>query len=137
MMKVRDIMTKNVITANENESIREVVLRLREKKITGVPVINENDEVVGVFSETDILSKLPDILNEADKIPLVDVKELTDPPIKTSMSSPAITVSPDTDIKEVAKIFLYKYIHRVPVVENGKLVGIVSLGDLLKAFSES
>lgn len=44
-MKVRDIMTKNVITANENESIREVVLRLREKKITGVPVINENDEV--------------------------------------------------------------------------------------------
>lgn len=136
-MKVKDIMKTNVITAHENESIREVTLRLREKKITGVPVINDNGEVVGVFSETDVLNKLPDILNDADKIPLVDVKELTDPPIKTVMSTPPITVTSDTDIRDVAKIFLYKYIHRVPVVDNGKLVGIVSLGDLLKAFSES
>ncbi len=136
-MKVRDIMKTNVITAHEDESIREVTLRLREKKITGVPVVNDNGEVVGVFSETDVLNKLPDILNDADKIPLVDVKELTDPPIKTVMSTPAITVTSDTDIREVAKIFLYKYIHRVPVVDGGKLVGIVSLGDLLKAFSES
>ncbi|MGB9731352.1 MULTISPECIES: CBS domain-containing protein [Calditerrivibrio] len=136
-MKVKEIMKTNVITAHEDESIREVTLRLREKKITGVPVLNDNEEVVGVFSETDLLNRLPDILNDADKIPLVDVKELTDPPVKTVMSSPAITVTPDTDIKDVAKIFLYKYIHRVPVLERGKLVGIVSLGDLLKAFSES
>ncbi|MCX8084987.1 MAG: CBS domain-containing protein [Calditerrivibrio sp.] len=136
-MKVKEIMTKNVITAHEKESIREVTLRLREKRITGVPVLNDAGEVVGVFSETDILNKLPDILNDADKIPLVDVKELTDPPVKTVMSSPPITVTSDTDIKDVAKIFLYKYIHRVPVVDDGKLVGIVTLGDLLKAFSES
>ncbi|ADR18775.1 CBS domain-containing protein [Calditerrivibrio nitroreducens] len=136
-MKVKEIMKTNVITAHEDESIREVTLRLREKKITGVPVLNDNGEVVGVFSETDLLNRLPDILNDADKIPLVDVKELTDPPVKTVMSSPAITVTPDTDIKDVAKIFLYKYIHRVPVLEGDKLVGIVSLGDLLKAFSES
>lgn len=136
-MKVKEIMKTNVITAHEDESIREVTLRLREKKITGIPVLNDNGEVVGVFSETDLLNRLPDILNDADKIPLVDVKELTDPPVKTVMSSPAITVTPDTDIKDVAKIFLYKYIHRVPVLEGDKLVGIVSLGDLLKAFSES
>ena len=136
-MKVKEIMKTNVITAHEDESIREVTLRLREKKITGVPVLNDNGEVVGVFSETDLLNRLPDILNDADKIPLVDVKELTDPPVKTVMSSPAITVTPDTDIKDVAKIFLHKYIHRVPVLEGDKLVGIVSLGDLLKAFSES
>lgn len=133
-MRVRDIMTTNVITASVNDCMRDVALMLREKKITGVPVLDEDGNVVGVFSETDILSRLPDILMEAEKIPLVDVKELTDHKIKEVMSSPAITVSPDADIKEVAEIFLYKYIHRVPVVENGKLVGIVSLGDLLKAF---
>ncbi|MEF3254247.1 MAG: CBS domain-containing protein [Deferribacterales bacterium] len=133
-MRVRDIMTTNVITASVNDCMRDVALMLREKKITGVPVLDEDGNVVGVFSETDILSRLPDILMEAEKIPLVDVKELTDHKIKEVMSSPVITVSPDADIKEVAEIFLYKYIHRVPVVENGKLVGIVSLGDLLKAF---
>jgi CBS domain-containing protein len=135
-MKVREIMTKNVITAHENETMREVVLRLREKKITGVPVVNDEGKVVGIFSETDILNKLPDILIDADKIPLVDVKELTDHRIRDIMSKPPITVSPDDDIKTVAKIFLTKYIHRVPVIENEKLVGIVSLGDVLKAFSK-
>lgn len=135
-MKVKDIMTKNVITANENDCMRDVALKLREKKITGLPVVDDYGNVVGVFSETDILNRLPDILMDADKIPLIDVKELTDPKVKDVMSSPAITVSPEDELKTVAEIFLYKYIHRVPVLENGKLVGIVSLGDLLKAFLE-
>ncbi len=134
--KVKDVMTTSVITAHEDESIRTVILRLRKHGITGLPVLNSAGEVVGVFSESDMMSRLPDILNEADKIPLIDVQELTDPPVKEVMGTPPITVEPDHNLVDVAKIFLEKYIHRIPVLQDGELVGIISLGDLLKALIE-
>lgn len=133
-MKVKDIMTKNVISIRDDLSIKDAVIILRKNKISGVPVLDRSGDVVGVFSESNILDKLPDILEEADKIPMVDVQELTSPSVSTVMGKPPIFVSSDEDIKNVAKIFLEKYIHRVPVVDNGRLVGIVSLGDILKAF---
>ncbi|MBZ4642733.1 MAG: hypothetical protein PWQ25_2037 [Deferribacteres bacterium] len=135
-MKVKEIMTKNVISVKADQSIKDAVIILRRHKISGVPVLDSDENVVGVFSETDILDKLPDILEEAEKIPMIDVQELTSPPVSTVMGKPPIVVTSDEDIRNVAKIFLEKYIHRVPVVDNGKLVGIVSLGDVLKAFSE-
>lgn len=136
-MKVKDIMTKNVISIRDDLSIKDAVIILRKNKISGVPVLDKSGDVVGVFSESNILDKLPDILEEADKIPMIDVQELTSPSVSTVMGKPPIVVSSDEDIKNVAKIFLEKYIHRVPVVDNGKLVGIVSLGDILKAFIEA
>lgn len=135
-MKVKDIMTKKVITIKHNQSIRDAVIILRKNKISGVPVVDDDGNVVGVFSESDILDKLPDILEEADQIPMIDVQELTSPPVSTVMGKPPFVVSSDEDIRNVAKLFLEKYIHRVPVVDDGRLVGIVSLGDVLKAFSE-
>ncbi|BAI80329.1 conserved hypothetical protein [Deferribacter desulfuricans SSM1] len=137
-MKVKDYMTKNVIVAYENENIRDVVLRLREKNISGVPVLDGNNNVVGVFSESDLLAQLPDILHEAEQIPLIDVKELTDAPVKTIMGKPPITIHENDSLKKAAELFLTKYIHRLPVLnDEGKLVGIISLGDVLKAFIEN
>ncbi|KAA0258223.1 CBS domain-containing protein [Deferribacter autotrophicus] len=136
-MKVKDFMTKKVITANENEKIRDVVLRLRERNVSGVPVLNDEGKLVGVFCESDLLSQLPDILHEAEQIPLVDVKELTDAPVKTIMGKPPITIGPEDSLKKAAELFLTKFIHRLPVIENDTLVGIISLGDVLKAFIEN
>jgi len=133
-LKVKEIMTQNVISIRDDLSIKDAVIILRKNKISGVPVLDKSGNVVGVFSESNILDKLPDILEEADKIPMVDVQELTSPPVSDVMGKPPIIVNSDEDIRNVAKIFLEKYIHRVPVVDNGKLVGIVSLGDVLKAF---
>lgn len=135
-MKVKEIMTQNVISIRDDLSIKDAVIILRKNKISGVPVLDKSGNVVGIFSESNILDKLPDILEEADKIPMVDVQELTSPPVSDVMGKPPIIVNSDEDIRNVAKIFLEKYIHRVPVVDNGKLVGIVSLGDVLKAFTK-
>lgn len=135
-MEVGSIMTKNVVTVKQDESIKDAVIKLRKYKKSGFPVLDDEGKVVGVFSETDILDKLPDIFEESDKIPMIDVQELTTPPVSSVMGKPPITVNSKEDIRNVAKIFLERYIHRVPVVDDSKLVGIISLGDLLKAFSE-
>jgi CBS domain-containing protein len=133
-MKVKDIMTTNVISISQDTTIKDAVLKLRRAKVSGMPVVNQN-KVIGVFSETDLLSQLPDILEESDKIPMIDVQELTSTEVRFVMGKPPITCSPDEDITNVAKIFLEKYIHRLPVVdENNCLLGVVSLGDVLKAF---
>jgi CBS domain-containing protein len=131
---ISDIMTKNPITASPDETIKEVILRMRKKNVSGLPVIDKNKKVLATFSETDVAKALPDILNEAQYIPLVDVRELTSEPIKRVMHIPAVTVKTDTPIKEAARIVLTEYRHRLPVVDDeGHLVGIVSLGDILKA----
>jgi CBS domain-containing protein len=129
-------MTKNVVTIDKDTSIRDATLKLRKSKISGMPVLDE-EKVVGVFSEADLLNQLPDILEEADLIPMVDVQELTGAPVKDVMGTPVITCKPNDDLKDVAKIFLEKFIHRLPVIdENDKLVGVISLGDVLTAFIE-
>jgi CBS domain-containing protein len=134
-LKIKELMTKKVITAKPEETLREVILRLRTSKISGLPVVNSHNKVVGVFSESDVMMALPDILNDADAIPLIDIKELTDTSVRMVMSEPRCTISPEDDVKTAAKIMLEQYVHRLPVVENDELVGIVSLGDVLKALS--
>ena len=133
-MKVSEIMTKNVITAGPDETIKEVILKIRKKNISGLPVLDKNGKVLATFSETDVAKALPDILNEAQYIPLVDVRELTAEPIRKVMHMPAVTITPDTTVEEAATLILEKFRHRLPVVDaDGKLVGLVSLGDILKA----
>lgn len=136
-MKIKDIMKTDVITASPDDTIKDVILRIRMNNITGLPVVNENNQVVGDFSEHSVIETLPDILNEAEQIPMIDVKELTSSTIRNVMTTPPITIGPENDIKDAAKLFLEKYVHRLFVVEKQhKLMGIVTLGDVLKAFSE-
>ncbi len=133
-MKVSDIMTANVITAGPDETIKEVILKIRKKNVSGLPVVDKTGKVLATFSESDVAKALPDILNEAQYIPLVDVRELTAEPIKRVMHMPAVTITPDTSVEEAATLVLEKFRHRLPVVDaDGKLVGLVTLGDILKA----
>ncbi|MGD9808414.1 MAG: HPP family protein [Deferribacterales bacterium] len=133
-MKVSEIMTTNLITAGPDETIKDVILKMRRKNVSGLPVVDKNNKVLGTFSETDVAKALPDILNEAQYIPLVDVRELTSEPIKRVMDIPAISIKADTEVEEAARIVLEQYRHRLPVVDEvGHLIGMVTLGDILKA----
>jgi len=133
-MKVSEIMTTSLITAGPDETIKDVILKMRRKNVSGLPVVDKNNKVLGTFSETDVAKALPDILNEAQYIPLVDVRELTSEPIKRVMDIPSITIQADTEVEEAAKIVLEEYRHRLPVVDElGHLIGMVTLGDILKA----
>lgn len=133
-MKVSEIMNTNVLTAGPDETIKDVILRMRKKNVSGLPVVDKYNKVLATFSETDVAKALPDILNEAQYIPLVDIRELTSEPIKRVMHIPAVTIKADTEVKEAAKIVLEQFRHRLPVIDDsGHLIGIVTLGDILKA----
>lgn len=131
-MHLNEFMNKNIIVAYVDETIRTVVLRIRNKGVAGLPVLDRDENCVGDFSEADLLKLLPDILNEAEDIPLIDINELTSQSIKNIMRKPNI-LKPEDDMREAAKLLLENFAHRIMVVENNKLVGIVSIGDVLKA----
>ncbi len=138
---VGDVMTKDVVTVNKDVNIHEVARVLSENKISGAPVIDEGNHVIGVVTERDILyisgmrkhHTFKDILRYVLGEPLPRRKNRDRDIVEEIMTSPAITTKPDADIKEVAMILDERRIKRLPVVDNkNKLVGIISRADIVR-----
>lgn len=140
-MKVRDIMTQKVFTATRDMPLRLVATRMLEYGISGMPVV-DGDRVVGVISETDILFKER---SAPDRHGLVDwlVHYGEDPPaaklsartVGEAMTTPAVTIGRGKLVADAAELMLNLRIDRLPVVEAGELVGIVTRADLVRAFT--
>jgi CBS domain-containing protein len=141
-MKVADVMTDNVFTASPDTPLKEVAERMLQYGISGMPVVNSEERVVGVISETDILFK-ERVAPERDG--LVDwlVHYGEDPPaaklaartVGEAMTTPAVTVKPRRSVAEAAALMLDLDVTRLPVVEADRLVGIVTRTDLVRAFT--
>ena len=142
-MKVSDLMTKDVVAVKPAMTLRDAAVLLAEKRFSGLPVVNDADEVVGVLSEADILVKAggsssrnrllgwllePDFGDE-DKIRAETVGE--------AMSAPAVTISPSRPVHEAARLMVGESVNRLPVVDQGRLVGILTRADVVRAFSRS
>ena len=130
---ISHIMTKTVVTANENDNLRKVVEQLRKHTIRHIPIV-KGKEVVGIISRTDINRLTFGALFEgqegADEA-VLDM--LTIPQVMTSKPR---TVSSDTIIRDLAEIFAKEDFHALPVVDNGELKGIVTTTDVVKYFLE-
>lgn len=109
-----------IFTAGKSESVGEVVTRLAQHRIGALPVV-EGDAVVGVFSERDIVYG---VAMHGSAFLAKTVGEV--------MTSPAITVTADTAILSALSMMTKRRIRHLPVVENGRLIGFVSIGDLVK-----
>jgi len=122
---VKDFMTTNLVTFRPEQSIEEVVNELVYRNISGGPVVNEKNELVGIISEGDCLKEL------------VRVKYSNQPHlsgiVQDQMAKEVETLSADTLILDAALAFLEKKIRRFPVLEGGKLVGQISQRDVMKA----
>ena len=112
-MKVVDVMTTNVITITMQQTKQQAARLLSHHRISGLPVVNEEQMVVGVVTEYDVISKEGRTVGEI-------------------MTRGVISVTPDTDLDEVGHLLIHKNIKRLPVLDQGKLVGIVSRADLVK-----
>ena len=123
---VSDYMTKNLITFKESESIEQVIDLLIKNKISGGPVVNEKNELVGIISEGDCLKQISD--SRYHNLPID--KNNT---VEKAMVKKVETIDGNMNIFDAANKFLESKRRRFPIVENGKLVGQISQKDVLKA----
>ena len=140
-MQVKSVMTKRVISVEPRTPLKEVARLLVSKRVSGLPVVDEDGSVLGVVSEGDILVKergrpgratLLDHLLDSndDEATKHDARDAAD-----AMTSPPITIRPDRPIAEAAALMLDRSVNRLPVVDHhGKLLGIVTRADLVRAF---
>jgi len=124
-LKVKDYMTRNLITFKPEQSIQAVVETLMKHKISGGPVVNDKNELIGIISEGDCLKQLSE--SRYYNMPL----ERDD--VKHRMIKNVETIDGNMDVFDAANKFLNSKIRRFPIVENGKLVGQISQKDILKA----
>ncbi len=145
MTKVAEIMTRDVITVTPETSLRDLAQILSENNINGVPVVDDEGDVIGVVCESDLVEQnkplhIPTVFVILDSIiPLEnpwrlqkEFKRLVATTVGDIFSRPAVRVDPDTDVQEVARIMSERRIHTIPVLERGKLVGVVGKGDVIR-----
>jgi CBS domain-containing protein len=146
-MRARRIMSTTLFTVERTTPVREVIRLLIENRISGVPVV-ETGRVVGIISEGDLIlrerayrqrggmSFLAQQLFADHEKQAVEYRKAHGLVAEDVMSGPVITVLPGTPVEEIAHMMAERHIKRVPVVEDGQLVGIVSRGDVLRAAYE-
>jgi len=139
-MLVKDVMTKDVLSVMKYESIVRVATILSERNISGIPVVDREKKVIGIITQADILSivgirrehTLKDLLKHVLGEPLPE-RRIGDL-VGDIMTSAVLTINPNANIAEVARIMDEKKIRRLPVVnEQNELIGIISRADILRA----
>lgn len=124
-MKVKDYMSTNLITFKSNQKVHAVVEAIIKNKISGGPVVNDNNELIGIISEGDCLKQLSE--SRYYNMPLEE--DL----VENRMAKDVETIDGNMDIFDAANKFLNSKRRRFPIVEGGKLVGQISQKDILKA----
>ena len=145
-MKSKDIMTKEVVTIKEDDTVEVAARLLNEKGISGLPVVDEDNKVKGIITEGDLIRRVakinaPSYIEILGAIlPLERKKDFIDKInrymgylVKDMMTKDVITISEDAAIEEIATLMVNEKIKRIPVVDNEKrLVGIISRRDIMK-----
>jgi CBS domain-containing protein len=116
-MNAKDIMTRDIITVSPTMSVKSLAMTLIKNQISGAPVAGKDGKIVGVVSEADIIAKKGK-----------DVRSI--------MSKKVISVAEDASVEEIAQLMTTHAIKRLPVMNEGKLVGIVSRADIVSAIAQ-
>ena len=125
MMTIGKIMTKNVIATRMDDYASQVLLQILSGQYSGMPVIDSEKRVVGVISEFDLLKAIRKGLS------------LEEVPVKDLMTKEPITADSNASPESVIDVMIAKNIIRLPVVQDGKLVGVISRSDILMAYYHS
>ncbi len=148
-MKVADVMTREVKTLNPEMSVKEAAQFLLEKGIGGAPVVDKEGKMLGIVSESDLIMEevklqFPTFLHLLDGFIFLSnwrdyeekLRKAVGLKVADVMSSPVVTVEADASVEEAATLMVRKHISRLPVLEKGRMVGIVSKRDLVKAIAD-
>jgi len=155
-MKVRDVMTPDPVVVSADAQVREAAGLLRKHRVGGLPVM-DGGKVVGMITEADILRllKTPGISEdlwlpsplEVIEVPIREainwahtqkaLSHIGDRPVRSVMSSPAVTIGEEEDMDAAAAIMIRKRIGRLPVTRGETLVGIIARADIVRGLGES
>ncbi len=136
MMVVREVMTSPAITVTAYTTAREALRLLDECRITALPVVDDDGIVVGVVSEADLLALVPDDREGRQPDPLQAGVPATHR-VRDVMTHPAVTVGADNAVAEAIELMRSTMIKSLPVVLNGRIVGVVSRSDLVRVLAHT
>lgn len=143
-MKVRDVMSKKVVTTTADTSIKEVSKIVFSKKIQAVPVVDGKGKLLGIVAEGDILAKMypsqrefvEDFTSASDFEGMEDgLKDVMKLKVKDIMNKAVVCTYPDAPLLKAASKMMVRRVGRLPVIdpETGKLLGVISKGDVIRA----
>ena len=142
-MKVSDVMTRGAVSVPPETRLRELAHLLNDRRISGVPVVDEDGRCIGVISETDLLVKqlsrsvsrrLPLEWILGDHHDPAELRRRSATTVGEAMTSPAITIEADRPLREAAALMIDDQVNRLPVTEAGRLVGVLTRADLVRAY---
>lgn len=148
MRAARDVMTKDVITVKPEATVEELARLLIEHKISGVPVVDENNQIIGVVTENDLISQnkrlhIPTVIRLFDAFILLgsgkmedEIKRMAATTVDDICAKDIVSITEETSLEEVATIMSEKNIHLIPVLRDRTVVGIVGKADVVKAMTD-
>lgn len=145
-MTAREIMTTRVLAVDEDDYARHAVEIMAEHKISGMPVVNSSGVLVGIVTERDLLlidETKPPVTKTALYGLWIQPSQMAEEDairrglrVRDVMTKRVVTFGPDDKVREIARVMRERDINRVPIVEDGKVVGIISRGDIIRALAE-
>ena len=141
-MRVRDLMTTNILTVGPEASLKEAARRMLEGEISGLPVVNDDGDLVGIITEADFMATEADrrVTRRAGLLRLF-VRDAEIPSherlVGDVMTADVKVIGPESDHAEAARLMEKEGIKRIPVVADGQLIGLIARADMLKAYVRS
>ena len=145
MIKAKDIMSKEIISVSPETEITQAANLLLEKRINGVPVVDAAGELVGILCQSDLIAQqksipIPSLFTLLDgyislktsKRMDKEVEKIAATKVAEAMTANPVTVDPETGIEKIATLMVEKNYHTLPVIDAGKLVGILGKEDVLR-----
>ncbi|MEJ2697583.1 MAG: CBS domain-containing protein [Candidatus Sulfobium sp.] len=149
MIKAKDIMTTDVITVTPETTVEELGRLFIEKRISGAPVIDDDNKLYGIVTENDLIKRnerfhIPTLVRLFDAfIPLggdssieKEIKRMSASKVSEICARDVVTVGPETPLTDIATMMSERGLHLLPVVSAGKLVGIIGKMDVIKGTVE-
>lgn len=150
MKTAAELMSTSVITVKEDLPVKELASLLTEKNISGVPVVDGNGDLCGVVTESDLIDQnkkvhIPTVVSILDAFIYLEspvkmeqeMKKIAGSTVKDIYTTDVQTVSPSAGIDEIATIMSEKNIHTLPVVEDGKLLGVIGKRDIIRTIIQT
>lgn len=147
MLKAKDIMTRDVITVKPGANVEELARLLMKHRISGVPVVDDEEQIIGIVTENDLIRKnkrlhIPTVIRLFDAYLLVgsksmekEIANMAATTVEEICTREVVSINEETSLDEIATIMAEQHIHLLPVLSGRKVIGIVGKADVVRSMT--